>query len=385
MTKDAIDEDNALSYLIDGDVEAFAKLLAKGGKKFLAARPLDKTWLYHAADFGQLEIVKLLVKKGVDLDERDPTFNLTALAAAASEGNLDVVQFLIESGASLDMTLPDNPILSAVYGGYEDIVRLLVDSGADVHKLYDENEDPYNCLSFALANGQSDIAAFLRERGCQLPPDRASTTSNPSHTLIRKAISMAFGEVLNQGMHELLPVSGDNKIAVNIVPSSDESPITLFTTGVSDEALKVKKGGKGVQHIELIMHLPSTWPLMPGGKLTKSNGWPAKWLQNVGGFLHNEGISLDGPFLIVTPEEPPRPLGPNTKMTCLLLMAVPDAWGTIKIDKKKTVRFFNVSPLYTEERDFESEAGLAKLLSRFQENGITTVLDVKRKNVASMP
>ncbi len=169
--KDIIDEDSALSYLIDGDVEAFAGLLARGGKKFLAARPLDKTWLYHAADFGQLDIVKLLVENGVDLDERDPTFNLTALGAAASEGNLDVVEFLIESGASLDMTLPDNPVMSAIYGGYDDVVQLLVDKGADVHRLYDDNGESYNCLSFAEANGKTEIAALLRAQGCQLPPE----------------------------------------------------------------------------------------------------------------------------------------------------------------------------------------------------------------------
>ncbi len=108
-------------------------------------------------------------------------------------------------------------------------------------------------------------------------------------------------------------------------------------------------------------------------------GGRAKWLQNVGGFLHEEGIALAGPFLIVTTEEPPRPLGPEYEDDLIVINGVPDSWGTIKVDKKKTVRFFNVSPLYTEERDFELENGLAELLSRFQENGITTVLNAKRK------
>ncbi len=57
--------------------------------------------------------------------------------------------------------------------------------------------------------------------------------------MIRKAISSAFGEASNQVIHELLPVSGDSQIAVNVVPSSDGLPITLFTTGISDKALKV--------------------------------------------------------------------------------------------------------------------------------------------------
>jgi hypothetical protein len=85
---------------------------------------------------------------------------------------------------------------------------------------------------------------------------------------------------------------------------------------------------------------------------------------------------------IISSDDPPVPLGPNTKQTCLLLLADFSDWSPIVLDDGKEIRFYTIVPIYTEERDFEIKNGLAPLLERLQARGFTTIVDVNRDNVA---
>jgi hypothetical protein len=69
-------------------------------------------------------------------------------------------------------------------------------------------------------------------------------------------------------------------------------------------------------------------------------------------------------------------------MSCLLLIADFDAWSPIPLDDGKRIHFYTVTPLYTEERDFEKQHGIVPLLERLHASGASTVVDLHRKNVA---
>jgi serine/threonine-protein phosphatase 6 regulatory ankyrin repeat subunit B len=64
--------------------------------------------LLNAAEEGDLEKVKLLLKQGRSINERDPRikFGWTPLIAAIYQRNTNVVHYLIESGA--DVNVPDD-------------------------------------------------------------------------------------------------------------------------------------------------------------------------------------------------------------------------------------------------------------------------------------
>jgi hypothetical protein len=72
---------------------------------------------------------------------------------------------------------------------------------------------------------------------------------------------------------------------------------------------------------------------------------------------------------------------PNTKQTCLLLVADFADWSPITLADGREVHFYTVYPIHTVERDFELKHGVVPLLKRLQEAGHTTVVDVKRASV----
>jgi hypothetical protein len=97
------------------------------------------TALATAAYKGQTDIVKDILDKGADVNERsgcgfgwEPSGS--ALACAAYEGHIEVVKVLVGRGANVNARSNDGwtPLLSAAKGGYPDIAKLLIESGADI-------------------------------------------------------------------------------------------------------------------------------------------------------------------------------------------------------------------------------------------------------------
>ena len=65
--------------------------------------------------------------------------------------------------------------------------------------------------------------------------------------------------------------------------------------------------------------------------------------------------------------EPPEPFAPNTKLSCLMLLANPSEFGRwTRPDDGAEVVFYDLFGLYTQERDLELRDGLGELLHRFQ-------------------
>ena len=74
----------------------------------------------HSGEKGNLDIVKFLVKEGIDIDARGGTFDSSALNLAAGADYLDIVKYLVRAGAELDVSLAKrNPLFGAIYGGHK--------------------------------------------------------------------------------------------------------------------------------------------------------------------------------------------------------------------------------------------------------------------------
>ncbi|KAM7184541.1 hypothetical protein V8F20_012187 [Naviculisporaceae sp. PSN 640] len=88
---------------------------------------LGRTALHRAAEYGHMQMVKLLVTKGAKVNHRC-SFGDTALNWAVKGANLDMARYLLDQGA--DPNLPDNrnstPLWWAVIRGYKEMVTLLL-------------------------------------------------------------------------------------------------------------------------------------------------------------------------------------------------------------------------------------------------------------------
>ena len=121
-----------------------------------------RTRMMHAADIGDMERLRDLVKKfNADIHIED-SVGLTALAWAAFRGKLRAVQFLVENGAEINRgKRGTTPLFCAVVGNHLTTVRWLCDRGANV------NGD-INVEGACRDNVSPQILEILCERGANL-------------------------------------------------------------------------------------------------------------------------------------------------------------------------------------------------------------------------
>lgn len=119
--------------------------------------------LKKAARTGNLELVKLLVDMGTDVNAKGYGA-ATALHYASVNGHIDVVQFLIKQGA--DVNSADDKggtaLIYSVWKRHIKIVRILIKSGANVNAI---TNDGRTALGVAQAEGDVGIEKILREAG----------------------------------------------------------------------------------------------------------------------------------------------------------------------------------------------------------------------------
>ena len=157
------------------------------------------TPLSVAAARGHLNISKILVEKGANIDHLGCVYGQTPLALAAAHGNSEVVRLLLDAGADIgDGEETRSPLWMAVSGSHSAVVNLLIDKGASV-----EMRDPStgeSLLSRACAIGHVPMVRILLEHGAEVGHrDRRGWTA------LHHAISMGKRRTVEFLVHALGP------------------------------------------------------------------------------------------------------------------------------------------------------------------------------------
>jgi hypothetical protein len=357
----------------------------------------DGTPLHHAACLGTLEIVKFLVEQGADINRRGGNFDCPAVTYAAFNGNTEIVRYLVELGSVLDTSHAlRNPLLMAAEEGHFDIVSYLLNStNIDPHAAYRNPSGALiNALTRAEENRHTKIVELLKSRGCRRPVEgvdkplwepRPESVVNQTPELQRAQqitdyVSLRFGLADDEGMQELLPMLEGMSVTIQSIPPSDEHPyLVLFTNGMSDRPMKVPAGQEAWRYAELVMHLPPDWPHPRDAQGDARWLWPIHWLRKAAYLPHLNETWLGSSGTIIPSADPPVPLGPNTKQSCLLL--IPDFANLsdpLVLADGKLIHFHTVVPLYTEERDYEAKFGLREFYQRFIQRKVSITVDIHR-------
>jgi ankyrin repeat protein len=188
-----------ITAAVEGKADALARLLTEHPAKLSITGGRWNTPLIHlAAEGGHLDCVKLLLKRGVDVNLRDRLDRATPLHWAASRGHLDVVKHLAESGADLDGEGDDHQIgvlgwttcfhdiqgkvaeyllgrgakptiFSAVALGRADLIRNLIEQDPRLlHARMSAFEHRWTPLHLAVLKNQPESVATLLELGADL-------------------------------------------------------------------------------------------------------------------------------------------------------------------------------------------------------------------------
>ena len=145
------------------------KVLVKLGVDITTKTPpgdRDATPLHAAARKGYVEIIEFLVKHGVDVDLTD-THQETALFEACRFPRVDVVKMLIRHGANVNRLAEWKhcPLFNAASSGNTEIVNILIQNGANVNHL---NCDCQSALESAVEGGSLDVVNALIRGGANV-------------------------------------------------------------------------------------------------------------------------------------------------------------------------------------------------------------------------
>jgi len=121
--------------------------------------------LHIAARDGRLEVIKLLLVGGANVNEHN-YLERAPLHLAAAQGHEDLVEELIEHGAEIDGidVFGMTPLHLAVFMGCREVVELLLRLGAKVNLRSVTEMTP---LALALLRNDAGITALLRSHGGQ--------------------------------------------------------------------------------------------------------------------------------------------------------------------------------------------------------------------------
>ncbi|KAK1889242.1 Ankyrin repeat domain containing protein 6 [Dissostichus eleginoides] len=140
-----------------GHAENVVQLINKGAK--VAVTKNGRSPMHLAAYKGHIEVVRILLKAGCDLDIQDDG-GQTALQRAAVVGNYDVINALIQEGCALDRQDKDgNTALHEVsWHGFSQSLKVLVKAGANAHA---KNKAGNTALHLACQNGHAQSSKVL--------------------------------------------------------------------------------------------------------------------------------------------------------------------------------------------------------------------------------
>lgn len=172
-------EDEFLEAVKRGDTSVVADLLRSQPKLVRFAGEYDKTGLHWAAETDQVEVARILLDAGADI-EAETSWGATPLGWAAVMGSVRVADLLLSRGAS-GVTF----VAAAALGKLE-AVKAMVESGADLSaqrrrgapgspddewpadSAHMQGDVLSDAMYSAARNGHAPVVAYLLDRGAKI-------------------------------------------------------------------------------------------------------------------------------------------------------------------------------------------------------------------------
>ena len=162
----AIEVSLTLFSAVDGNCIGMATELLDHGASVDARDRFGARPLSHAARFGHLQMVDLLLARDAPINARNLA-GATALFFAAEGGHTLIAQRLIERGADVKLVGRSgvSPVAAAAYAGNDAIIEALLAHGAD-ERASDETGKPP--IVYAAAGARLDIVKRLLARNIEI-------------------------------------------------------------------------------------------------------------------------------------------------------------------------------------------------------------------------
>lgn len=338
------------------------------------------TWLNVAVLSGDVATVKTLLDLGFDVNALCGKEQSSALGIAIDKNHYEIAVFLLSTGANPNLS---RPMIGALNRDSTDrkmaFVKLLVENGCDVNRIYDLYGDITKEFTALDWTKDPEMVAYLRSKGAKKAAElkgEGTKLATPTNVLeeVIQYFRDNFGEVDQRSIVEIVPTGFP--VAVHAIrPTENRNHLTLFTTGLSSKRMSVPSELTDYGLAELFIQLPAEWKYETSQAQWQ---WPVEWLRRIAQYPHDNNTMLGGPVTIIANDDPPKPLGPNTNFTSLLLIAE----KSFRRTDGETVQVYRVVPIYTDERELEISEGAPTLIRAFDRHDVPFIVDLDRPSVA---
>lgn len=317
---------------------------------FVAERDL----MLLAAKHNNVAAMRMFLDAGYPPDFRGKESPLVVpLSRAADYCAIDVARLLLDAGANVNENnngRSATPMVSASREGDMEMVKLLVSRGADIHAEYTVFGGQYNALKWAVQEGHHELANYLRSLGVQWPKDPPKGDEISPHEERLKYLSKYFRtKSSGLGFDEIVPASVPMSVCT-FPPMKRKRRTTVFvSSGLSDYTLNVSAEQSGFTFAEYFMEMPGDWKITTETMGDDSVFWPVSWVKLIGRYPHEQEISY-GEERILTQREIPSLQEPSGRYVAARVRIVPDLHLVISEDGRYTV-FYRIEPLTQEELD----------------------------------
>ncbi|KAK3669523.1 hypothetical protein LTR78_010577 [Recurvomyces mirabilis] len=195
--------------LLSGEVDcrktAEVRLLFMPGRSHSA--------LHCAVWSGSLQIVKLLLSRGADVDIGSGLGESTPLCVACQLGHLHIVNVLLNQGATVNVNqgVVQQPLQAACVWNHDAIARRLLEAGADADVSVGYDDSP---LSAACKHGNENLVNLLLDRGADINY-RAGSDWTALHTASEGGCENAV-KLLLQRNADTTAMTGDGMTALQL-------------------------------------------------------------------------------------------------------------------------------------------------------------------------
>lgn len=149
---------------------AVLRLLQNGTNPNIAESVHGLTPLHLACirDFNgsHLEIVKLLVNYGADINNPATNSQRSVLHIVSQKAAMDTFDYLLQRQDILlnqQDASGDTPLILTIKEGHEDLAKKLIEAGCDISSPCSGNETPFNCC---IQNGRYKLGLIFIHHGC---------------------------------------------------------------------------------------------------------------------------------------------------------------------------------------------------------------------------